>query len=110
MPGCPALVESGHARCPVHSKDLRLSRTKRGYDERWIRLRAAFMREPAHQLCAHCHARGRIELATECDHVIPFRSMDDPRRLDPNNLQPLCATCHRQKTARQKAGGVRQSG
>jgi len=34
----------------------------------------------------------------DVDHKIPFRSLDDPRRLDSDNLQSLCAACHKQKT------------
>jgi 5-methylcytosine-specific restriction enzyme A len=104
--GCPALVGPGHARCEQHRVDLRVSRTRRGYDEDWQRLRAWFMSDPSHQLCRVCHAAGVIKLATEVDHIEPFRSIMDPRRLDPKNLQALCAKCHRQKTGADRARGV----
>jgi len=60
------------------------------------------MARPENQLCKHCIDRGTVTLATECDHVIPFRGLSDPLRLDPKNFQPLCGDCHRKKTA----GGV----
>jgi 5-methylcytosine-specific restriction endonuclease McrA len=39
----------------------------------------------------------------DVDHIIPFESIDDPRRLDWNNLQSLCARCHDRKSARDHA-------
>jgi 5-methylcytosine-specific restriction endonuclease McrA len=103
-PGCVALVGAGSPRCAIHSRDVRQSRTRRGYDEDWQRLRSWFMSIPDNQLCRSCLGRNVITLATDCDHVIPFRSLDDPNRLSPSNLQPLCATCHGRKT---RGRGVR---
>jgi len=97
-PGCVALVGVGQSRCSVHAKEVRGSRTARGYDEDWQRLRSWFMHKPENQLCRRCLERNVITLATECDHVDPFRSLDDPKRLDQNNLQALCKTCHAIKT------------
>ncbi|RPH52622.1 MAG: HNH endonuclease [Planctomycetota bacterium] len=99
-PRCPALAGEGETRCAVHRRDPRPSRTARGYDEDWQRLRFWFMQQPENQLCRHCHDRGLVILATDVDHIIPFRSLDDPRRLDRKNLQPLCSRCHGLKTRR----------
>ena len=42
-----------------------------------------------------------------CDHVVPIEGRNDPRRLDLDNMQTLCDTCHRRKTMREWAhGGV----
>ena len=101
-PSCSALVGAGRSRCDLHRRDHRPCRTVRGYDEDWQKLRQWFMSQPDHQLCRACRDRGVVTLATDCDHVIPFRSMTDPRRLDPTNLQPLCKPCHSRKT---RAGG-----
>lgn len=50
-----------------------------------------------HPLCVVCHAAGRLEVATELDHIVPlFMGGAD---VDANR-QGLCASCHAQKTAR----------
>jgi 5-methylcytosine-specific restriction protein A len=40
--------------------------------------------------------------ATDVDHIVPFQDVDDPRRLDPTNLQSLCHECHSRKTQRDR--------
>jgi 5-methylcytosine-specific restriction enzyme A len=75
------------------------SRIVRGYDAKWLRLRDWFLRQPCNVACAHCLAAGRVVIAAEVDHVIPFDGIADPRRLDPANLQGLCVACHRRKHA-----------
>lgn len=46
-------------------------------------------------LCAMCQKGGIIQPATEVDHVLPlFKGGTD----DMDNLQPLCAQCHKIKT------------
>ena len=99
--GCPALVVRG--RCPVHTQvqeQRRGSRISRGYDKHWLKLRAWFMQQPEHQLCVVCTRQGRVTRTAEVDHIVPFRGVHDPKRLDPNNLQPLCIVHHREKTSR----------
>jgi 5-methylcytosine-specific restriction protein A len=104
--GCPALVESGY--CEVHAKPAaqqherwRGSAASRGYDSAWQRLAAAHKRK--HPLCVDCLKQGRVTAVEEVDHVIPFKGKDDPLRLDPKNLQSLCGSHHRAKTAQQRA-------
>jgi 5-methylcytosine-specific restriction endonuclease McrA len=46
---------------------------------------------------------GTRTLATDVDHVTPIREAPG-RRLDPENLQPLCKSCHSVKTGKEKAG------
>lgn len=48
------------------------------------------MAQPENQLCVLCRAEGRVERATDADHIIPFQGRQDPRRLDLTNLQPVC--------------------
>lgn len=72
----------------------RAAPSARGYDSRWRRVRANYLR--AHPLCAHCATIGRVEPATEVDHVVPIRR--GGARLDPANLQALCKRCHSRKT------------
>jgi len=80
----------------------RLSSTARGYGADWRRVRERVLAiEP---LCRECDKQGRVTVATEVDHIDPFEGVDDPRRLDPENLRPLCTPCHRARTARQASG------
>ena len=56
------------------------------------------MSQPENILCRHCKANGLRVLATDCDHVVPFDGVDDPLRLDVENLRPLCEDCHGRRT------------
>jgi 5-methylcytosine-specific restriction endonuclease McrA len=51
----------------------------------------------------------RAKLAGErhlhADHVVPIEGRNDPLRLDLDNMQTLCDTCHRRKTM--KENGLR---
>lgn len=81
-------------------KDYRKPAHKRGYDKRWERLRDDFIAD--HPLCEHCKRVGETTAAKEVDHIIEFEGLDDPRRLDRDNLQSLCRRCHAKKTAKDK--------
>lgn len=86
-PGCP------HRKpCPVHkaqrSPDPRPSASERGYDQKWRRIRAAFLKK--YSACAVCGAE-----ATEVDHITPLK---DGGTNEWSNLQPLCKSHHSQKT------------
>lgn len=93
---------------PERSPDRRGSAASRGYDATWRRLRAWHLtRQP---LCRFCEQAGRTTLATVVDHIVPFKGREDPRRLDADNLQSLCETCHNAvKQAQDKGGGLRGS-
>jgi len=100
-PGCPELVASG--RCDDHELD-RTRRYIRSRSERdpfyrsvrWRRFRHAYLIE--HPLCMECQATGRIEAATEVDHIVSRRR--GGADFDESNLRALCAACHARKTAR----------
>lgn len=47
---------------------------------------------------------GRVTAATVVDHIVPVREAPD-RRLDPDNLQPLCKHCHDSLKAQQESRG-----
>lgn len=49
-----------------------------------------------HYLCNHCGG-----VATMVDHIIPTKVNWD-KRLEEDNLQPLCWGCHNTKTAKEK--------
>jgi 5-methylcytosine-specific restriction endonuclease McrA len=102
---CPDLAVA-RGRCAAHLQaqtrvyDHRYgSRIARGYDEAWLKLRARFLRQPGNVACAHCLAVGRVTIAAEVDHIVPFRGLEDPLRLAWTNLQGLCVPCHRRKHA-----------
>ena len=70
--------------------------------DRWQRLRRRVLSEQP--FCAMREQRERCRLvATEVDHIKPHRG---DRRLffDRANLQPMCRSCHAQKTAREVLG------
>ena len=92
-------------RCAVHQRrrlgdgrvqTLSGSAAARGYDADWRRVREQILStEPFCRRCRVIDPRS-LTLATDVDHIQPLA--DGGARLDPDNLQPLCADCHRTKT------------
>lgn len=91
VPGCPNLVRGKDSRCEKHQKEYearqdasRGSASDRGYDARWQRIRAKFLRDNP-----YCEKCGKP--ATVAHHIIRRRNggPDSPR-----NLMALCASCH----------------
>ena len=74
---------------------LRGGADARGYDARWRKARALFLKQ--HPLCAECGKAGRLTPATVVDHIIPHRG-DKALFWDEKNWQPLCKRCHDKKT------------
>lgn len=72
----------------------RESRHKRGYDWRWVKLRAAILQRDQH-LCQPCLKAGRPTPATQVDHIKPKAKGGAD---DQSNLQAICTDCHRAKT------------
>lgn len=72
------------------------STTERGYGWDWQQLREQHLKQ--HPLCAECESSGRTSVAEDVDHIKPFQSINDPLRLDPDNLRSLCRACHNRKT------------
>lgn len=112
-PDCPGTVDDDpDAACTVcgwtrakvtrESKQerdkQRGTRTERGYDNEWLRLRERKL--AADPLCEECDKNGDVEFAVEVHHKIPFRGKNDSLRLDYSNLQSLCKRCHSRKTAK----------
>lgn len=72
------------------------SRHRRGYGREHVRLRAILLaQEP---LCRMCKAKNppRARPATIADHVTPIAQGGAIHDL--NNMQPVCADCHDEKT------------
>jgi len=97
--GCNGVV-SGHTcskcgkqkRYGWQSDKERGTRQERGYDEHWLKLRAAYLSE--HLLCEQCERQGRVTAAEQVHHIGGFDGFDDPKRLDWCNLMALCEACH----------------
>ena len=83
-------------------QDHRLSSSVRGYGRDWQKLRLRVL--AAEPLCRFCAKFRQVTVATEVDHIEPFKGIDDPLRLDPTNCRPLCGRCHDRRSAQQAAG------
>ncbi len=75
-------------------QDTRESSSQRGYDGLWQRFRAVYLRQ--HPICVHCTREGRTTLANEVHHIQALR--DGGARLDPDNVEGLCKSCHSKET------------
>ena len=77
-----------------------MNRYKPGTIYKWKRIRKRILK--SHPLCKHCLAEGKIELATEVDHikrvVTATGKIDTVRFFSLSNMQPLCRTHHNIKT------------
>lgn len=67
------------------------TRQARGYDQAWMMARMVILARD--RICRICR---RAE-STQVDHIVPLTR--GGARLDPDNLQGLCAVCHSRKTA-----------
>lgn len=92
-PGCPNINCQEHAR-PVRRMDTRPSAARRGYDQKWRRIRAMFLKK--HPSCVVCGAP-----ATEVDHVLPLA---EGGTNEWSNLRSMCKSHHSQHTARSGGG------
>lgn len=105
-PNCPGRAVAGERFCEAHLQVWRRqydrqrgTRQERGYGARWQRLRRMVLNsEP---LCRECKRRGIDRLANEVDHID-----GNVWNLAWENLQPLCKSCHSQKTARETRWGA----
>lgn len=96
MPTRPKMFKPAYSPNPV-----RETACQRGYGHGWREARAIFLR--ANPLCAMCKANNRVVSATVVDHKTPHRG-DTALFWDQGNWQPLCATCHNTKTAKEDGG------
>jgi 5-methylcytosine-specific restriction endonuclease McrA len=61
----------------------------------WRKARAAFL--AAYPWCVTCLEEGRKVYATTVDHINRIKAGGD--RLNPDNFQSLCGSCHARKSA-----------
>lgn len=92
VPGCPAMAAPGRSCCPKHQAERqaridqhRGTAASRGYASDWQRAQAKQLEAQPH--CERCGAK-----ATLVHHRTPIRKGGS--RLDPANLESLCAACH----------------
>lgn len=110
-PACGKLIESP-GYCDKHKKAVRKEQderrgtaAERGYDSRWTKARAFYLRK--HPLCVYCQRERRVVAAQVVDHIIPHRLKEaidsgDEARIerakalfwDGANWQSLCKPCH----------------
>jgi 5-methylcytosine-specific restriction enzyme A len=109
-PRCPAVVERGGDRCPVHRRTFeqrRRTSSERGYTSQWT-TRAALFRQrypfcgmrPGNRapVMSRCHEAGRLTVAEQVDHVVPHKG--DPMLFwdEETNWQSLCNECGGRKS------------
>ena len=103
---CPNLTKSPKEQgyCDKHAhkrsnwtarQDRSGSTTARGYGHAWRVLRESIMKRDNY-LCVKCAVAGRVAEATDVDHI---KAKAHSGTDDPDNLQSLCSSCHKQKTA-----------
>ncbi len=99
--GCVTMVTGGY--CDVHKPKFfeyakpQGSAYSRGYDGKWAKARASFLR--AHPLCVKCS-----KPATLVDHIKPFKGAQ-VLFWDSHTWQSLCAHCHAVKIREASRGG-----
>ena len=100
-PGCPGLYDPNTETCSRCGKRDRTgwdrgkdrgTRKQRGYDEPWLKLRKRKL--AADPLCERCEKKGYTTEATQVHHIVSFHGLDDPLRLDWDNLESICEACH----------------
>lgn len=62
----------------------------------WLKLRRMKLQQDP--LCEWCKRTGKLEPATDVDHIVPVSKGGAP--LDLDALQSLCHACHSRKTQR----------
>lgn len=116
---CGTLVRDGSSRCEAHKRvetgkfndKRRGSRQSRGYGTSWDKLRLTILARD-HGLCQVCAGQGILKVGNSVDHIV--NKADWERRYgtlagvdEPQNLRCICTECHKAKTAREGALGVR---
>ena len=101
---CPNTTSNANGYCDEHQAlaqqreaDQRESAYRRGYDKRWARFRARYLRE--HPLCVDCLAEHRMTPATEVHHIRKLVEHPEIKYAE-DNLMGLCHRHHSIRTAR----------
>lgn len=91
MPGGVKWCDPCRKKRDAEDRARRGTRTDRGYDSRWWKYRALYLRQ--HPLCVLCAENGRTVAATVVDHIVPHKG-DQRVFWDPKNHRALCKPCH----------------
>lgn len=106
-PGCPTLTRAGRCTgCQRTARSRRRTSSQAGYDARWYRTRAAYLK--VHQFC-ECEQHSEQPWiirprATEVHHRDGLGPLG-PRGHDWANLMALTKACHSRITALEQPGG-----
>ncbi len=119
-PGCNEIVDMKERYCEAHKKQNKevIKQKNRLYDKKirnkkhdkfyhsksWRATRDIAMRQ-AGGLCVECLKFGMMVKADVVDHILPLEK-DYSKRLNLENLQPLCYTHHNKKTIKEIRGQV----
>jgi 5-methylcytosine-specific restriction protein A len=104
---CSGFAAEGTSKCAKHKASTaqtydrsRGTSSSRGYDSKWRRVRLLALDRDMHvcQMCLKMKPNPIYTPAQHVDHITPFNGKDDPLRLDLDNLQSLCQSCHNRKT------------
>lgn len=68
------------------------------HSQEWRAVRRAVL-ERDHYLCQTCKRNGIIKTGNTVDHIVPVR-VDWSKRLDIDNLETICTSCHNKKHER----------
>ena len=108
-PGCPELTDERY--CDRHrgagnryyDRNLRSRRSDAFYKSKaWQAARQARLTRDNH-MCRECLREGRITPANTVHHIVEITE-DWSKRLDLDNLESLCASCHGKVEAAKKQG------
>ncbi|MCP1652694.1 HNH endonuclease [Pseudomonas nitroreducens] len=102
---CPATTQDRNGFCEAHAhlasgwnKAERGTAEQRGYGSDWRKLSKAIQQRDRY-LCQPCLKLRRVSPSVAADHVIPKAEGGTD---DPDNLQAICAECHKAKTAAER--------
>ena len=86
------IPQSREAERKAKFEKTRPNATERGYDNRWRKYRAKFIKD--HPVCNNCGMPAKV-----VDHIQAHKG-NEHLFWDVNNHQALCLSCHSRKTAR----------
>lgn len=99
-PGCGSIIDAP-GYCSKHFKNKATgwhqtkTTTQRGYGHAWRKIRDYILKRDNYH-CLVCAKKNRVSVATQVDHII---SKSVGGTDDYSNLQSICVSCHKHKTA-----------